>query len=217
MTGNDPDGTGKRTVRQYSADYMEAFLTELVKKYGFKSIYFDDDTFNLGDRHVEKICKIMRKLGVPWSAMCRADTSSFHLWQEMKDSGCFGVKVGFESGSQDVIDRIVNKRLDLEDARRVAFEIRRVGMTLHGTFTFGLPGETPEQVEETERYIASLPLNSIQKSGCAEIEGAPLHALGQGQSLKAYPGATLGGNYARETDGQLKMEKLAGSSQVGAR
>lgn len=216
MTGNDSDGTGKRRVRQYTADYMEAFLTELVQKYGFKTIYFDDDTFNLGDKHVIEMCRVMRKLGVPWSAMCRADTSSFHLWQEMKDSGCFGVKIGFESGSQEVIDRIVNKRLDLEEARRVAFEIRRVGMTLHGTFTFGLPGETPEQVAETERYIASLPLNSLQKSGCAEIEGAPLHTLGQQQSLQAYPGAALDANYVRGADGQVKMEMLSGARRSGS-
>ncbi len=208
MTSNDPDGSHKRTVRQYSADYMEGFLTELVQKYKFKSVYFDDDTFNLGDRHVEKICAIMRKLGVPWSAMCRADTSSFHLWQEMKDSGCFGVKIGFESGNQEVIDKIVNKRLNLEEARRVAHEIHRVGMTLHGTFTFGLPGETPEQIRDTENYMASLPLNSCQRSGCAEIEGAPLHTLTKGLGLKSYPGARLDDNYVRAPDGQLKFERM---------
>jgi radical SAM superfamily enzyme YgiQ (UPF0313 family) len=208
MTSNDPDGSGKRIVRQYSADYMEAFLTELIQKYGIRSIYFDDDTFNLGDRHVEKMCGVMRKLGVPWSAMCRADTSSFHLWQEMKDSGCIGVKIGFESGNQEVVDNIVNKRLDLEEARRVAFEVKRVGMTLHGTFTFGLPGETAEQMQDTETYMASLPLDSAQKSGCAEIEGAPLHTLGRVANLKSYPGAKLDENYSRETDGQMKIEKM---------
>ncbi|MBF0260584.1 MAG: radical SAM protein [Magnetococcales bacterium] len=209
MTGNDPDGAGKRFVRHYSGDYLEAFLTELVEKYHFKSIYFDDDTFNLGDRHVEKVCAIMRKLKVPWSAMCRSDTSGFHLWQEMKESGCFGVKVGFESGDQEVVDKIVNKRLNLEEARRVAHEIRRVGMTLHGTFTFGLPGETPEQVRRTEDYILTLPLDSIQKSGCAEIEGAPLHTLSRQKFLHAYPSARLDEHYVRATDGQLKFEHLA--------
>lgn len=208
MTGNDPDGAGKRKVRQYSAEHMEAFLTELVAKYGFRSIYFDDDTFNLGDRHVEKMCAIMRKLNIPWSAMCRADTSSFHLWQEMKDSGCFGVKIGFESGNQYVVDNIVNKRLDLEEARRVAHEVKRVGMTLHGTFTFGLPGETAEQMHDTELYIETLGLNSIQKSGCAEIEGAPLHTLGKGRAVKGYPGALLDGNYVRAADGNRKMENF---------
>lgn len=208
MTSNDPDGSGKRIVRQYSADYMEAFLTELVQKYGFRSIYFDDDTFNLGDRHVEKICRVMRKLNVPWSAMCRADTVSFGMWQEMKDSGCFGVKIGFESGNQHVVDTIVNKRLNLEEARKVAFEIKRVGMTLHGTFTLGLPGETAEQMADTEAYMASLPLDTDQKSGCAEIEGAPLHTLGRTSTLKAYPGAVMDDNFSRETDGQRKYERI---------
>jgi radical SAM superfamily enzyme YgiQ (UPF0313 family) len=215
MTGNDPDGAGKRSVRHYKPEYMEAFLTELVQKYHFQSIYFDDDTFNLGDRHVERMCAVMRKIGVPWSAMCRADTSSFHLWQEMKDSGCFGVKLGFESGNQTVIDTIVNKRLNLEEARRAAQEIRRVGMTLHGTFTFGLPGETPEQMRDTESYIASLPLNSLQKSGCAEIEGAPLHAFTHGKTVKGYPGAQCDDSYIRETDGAVKMEKFQNLARAG--
>ena len=42
--------------------------------------------------------------------MCRADTIRMDLWKEMRDSGCFGVKLGFESGNQLVVDTIVNKR-----------------------------------------------------------------------------------------------------------
>ena len=126
MTGNDPDGTGKRTVRHYGPDYMETYLTQLVQTYGYRSIYFDDDTFNLGDRHVERMCAVMRKLSVPWAAMCRADTSRLALWGEMKASGCYGVKIGFESGNQHVVDNIVNKRLDLEKARVAVAEMKRV-------------------------------------------------------------------------------------------
>ncbi len=208
MTGNDPDGTGKRTVRHYSADYMEEFLTGLVAKYGYRSIYFDDDTFNLGDRHVERMCTVMRKIGVPWSAMCRADTSRMELWQEMKASGCFGVKIGFESGNQTVIDTIVNKRLNLDHAREVAAEVKRVGLTLHGTFTYGLPGETHEQMMDTKRYMASLNLDTYQESGCAEIEGAPLHTLNS-RELKRYPGAKIDDAYIHEKDGNIKFRELS--------
>jgi radical SAM superfamily enzyme YgiQ (UPF0313 family) len=208
MTGNDPDGTGKRSVRHYSADYMEAFLTELVGKYGYKCIYFDDDTFNLGDKHVERMCAVMRKIGLPWSAMCRADTSRMDLWREMKQSGCFGVKIGFESGNQTVVDKIVNKRLDLEYARQAVAEIKRLGMTVHGTFTYGLPGETTEQMLETKRYRDSLGLDTCQESGCAEIEGTPLHSLSNQNSLAKYSGAKLDEGYVRETDGRVKYEKL---------
>jgi radical SAM superfamily enzyme YgiQ (UPF0313 family) len=210
MTGNDPDGAGKRSVRHYSPDYMEAFLDEILGKYGFRSIYFDDDTFNLGSRHVERMCAVMRRIGLPWAAMCRADTSSMELWAEMKASGCYGVKIGFESGSQTVIDTIVNKRLNLDYARQAVAEIKRVGMTVHGTFTYGLPGETHEQMLETRRYADSLGLDTRQESGCAEIEGTPLHTLAQSGSLDRYSGArTDGASYLRETDGRIKYEKLA--------
>jgi hypothetical protein len=214
MTGNDPDGTSKRSVRHYGPEYMEAFLTELVGRYGHQSIYFDDDTFNLGDRHVERMCAVMRRIGLPWAAMCRADSSRLELWQEMKDSGCYGVKIGFESGSQEVIDTIVNKRLDLQEARRAVEEIKRVGLTVHGTFTYGLPGETQEQMRETRRFAASLGLDTRQESGCAEIEGTPLHTLSNAGTLARFPGArTDGGGYLRELDGRLKMEQLSGVLQ----
>ena len=123
MTGNDPDGNGKRSVRQYSRDYLDGLITEMFGRFKFNSIYFDDDTFNLGDRHVDNVCEVLADKKVPWSAMCRADSISIDRWRKMRDAGCIGVKIGFESGSQFVIDNIVNKRLDLEKARHVVAEI----------------------------------------------------------------------------------------------
>lgn len=213
MTSNDPDGTSRRRVRHYTADYMEAFLTELVEKYHYQSIYFDDDTFNLGDRHVLAMCDVMRKVGVPWSAMCRADTIKLDTWRAMKDSGCFGVKLGFESGSQYVIDHIVKKKLDLAEGRDVVHHLKALGMTVHGTFTFGLPGETPAQMEETRRFIASLPLDTYQLSGTAVIEGTPLDTLLRTGKLAAYDGANTDG-FLRETDGNKKLEQIGAALAV---
>ena len=38
---------------------------------------------------------------------------------------------------------------------------KKIGMTIHGTFTYGLPGETPPQMVQTKNYIASLPFDSV--------------------------------------------------------
>jgi radical SAM superfamily enzyme YgiQ (UPF0313 family) len=209
MTGDDPDGTRPRSVRHYSAEYMEAFLREIVGKHGFQSIYFDDDTFNLGSAHVQRMCEVMRRIGLPWSAMCRADTIKIGLWKEMRESGCFGVKLGFESGSQFVVDKIVNKHLDLDFAREVVHELKRLGMTVHGTFTYGLPGETHDQMLDTRRFIASLPFDSIQESGTAEIEGTPLHTLRTTGHLTGYDGASMDEGYRREADGSKKFQAMA--------
>ncbi|MEM6450157.1 MAG: radical SAM protein [Cyanobacteria bacterium P01_D01_bin.105] len=213
MTGNDPDGSQKRTVRHYSADYMEAFIRELVEKYKFKSIYFDDDTFNLGNNHVLAMCEVMRKVNIPWSAMCRADTIQFDTWKVMKESGCFGVKLGFESGNQWVIDKIVNKHLNLENAAKVVHELKRLGMSVHGTFTYGLPGETASHMSDTRRYIDSLPFDSVQESGTAEIEGTPLHTLREKGSLKNYKEAQMDENYQHAVDGSKKWQTIVSNLQ----
>lgn len=208
MTGNDPDGTGQRTVRYYSKEYMEEFLLHMTRRYPYRSIYFDDDTFNLGNRHVREMCEVMRKVGIPWSAMCRSDTISMDCWREMKESGCFGVKIGFESGNQYVVDSIVNKHIDLERAREVIRYIKQLGMTIHGTFTYGLPGETVQQMEDTKRFIASLPFDTYQESGCAEIDGTPLHHVTQHGANEVYPGATMTAEYRRELDGSKKWREM---------
>jgi radical SAM superfamily enzyme YgiQ (UPF0313 family) len=209
MTGNDPDGAGTRTVRHYTADYIDGFVREMVGRYRYQTVYFDDDTFNLGNSHVVRISEVMSRIGVPWSAMCRADTIKKETWQVMKDAGCFGVKLGFESGNQQVVDKIVNKRLDLEAAADVVRHLKGIGMTVHGTFTYGLPGETAEQMQDTKNFIASLPFDSYQESGTAEIEGTPLATLRREGHLAAYEGATIDDTYEVEADGAKKFRDLA--------
>ncbi len=211
QTGNDPDGTGKRSVRFYSADYMERFIRHLVSTYGYRSIYFDDDTFNLGNKHTQEMCAVMKKIGLPWFAMCRADTSTEETWRMMKDSGCQGVKLGFESGSQYVVDEIVNKGLDLEKALETVKFLVSIGIDVHGTFTSGLPGETPEQVQQTFAYIERLKaagMSTHQHSGTAVIEGTPLFALEAAGHLDKYPGAKIDENYKPSSDGQKKFEAI---------
>jgi radical SAM superfamily enzyme len=82
-------------------------------------------------------------------------------------------------------------------------------MTVHGTFTYGLPGETPAQMMQTKDYIASLPFDSVQESGTAEIEGTPLATLRQSGALKAYENAKIDENYQRNADGNKKYQQLA--------
>jgi len=144
--------------------------------------------------------------------MCRADGISRAAWQEMKRTGCFGVKIGFESGNQQVVDRIVNKRLDLAAARDTVAFLHELGMTIHGTFTYGLPGETREQMRDTKRFIHELVkagMSTYQESGCAEIEGAPLRTLAERGTLVAFPDARADAGYRPMANGAAKMQAIA--------
>ena len=62
-----------------------------VDKYGYKSIFFDDDTFNVGNERVGKLCDELKEIGLPWTMMGRLDCSPTWLYDKMVDSGCIGI------------------------------------------------------------------------------------------------------------------------------
>lgn len=218
MTNNDPDGSSPRKVRFYTPEYIEAWArSRIALNPGIRSIRLDDDTMNLGDKHTLGITEAMNRIGLPWSAMCRADTVRLDTWDAMLAAGCFGVKIGMESGSQHVIDAIVNKKLDLADIEnRILPHLKSIGLKVHTTWTVGLPGETAAQANETLRMIERLYAKGLhqthQLSGTATIEGTPMDKIAQGQKLKAYPGATNEG-LAITGDGQSKVERMSRALQ----
>ena len=213
MTNDDPDGTHKRIMRFYSEEYIEGYIRERVRVMGpIGTVYFDGDSENMGDRQTKAIAAAMSRVGIPFSMMCRADTCSEEAWRALKEAGCFGVKIGFESGSQRVIDQVVNKRLNLRKAAETARWLRSIGIAVHGTFMIGLPGEKPEEAEETKAFIEMLyrtgGLDTHQLSGTATLSGTPLANLKVGETNKVYPGMIKDETWTDSPDGQRKIEKI---------
>ncbi len=206
MTNDDPTGKGGRKIRFYDPAWVGAFIEHrmaIAAKAGspIQSVRFDGDTENASDKHTLALCEVMRKIGVKWSMMCRADGSSREAWQAMKDSGCFGVKIGFESGVDRIVNQVVKKNLNLVEAAETARWLRSIGMSVHGTFMVGHPSETNEEKEQTYSFINRLyaedAINSHQLSGAAEISGTPL-----ANSVITDP------NYVRDPDGVHKIEGI---------
>jgi radical SAM superfamily enzyme YgiQ (UPF0313 family)/wyosine [tRNA(Phe)-imidazoG37] synthetase (radical SAM superfamily) len=137
----------------------------LVKEMGFKSVYFDDDTFNIGKPRMLEFCRQIRarKLKVPWAIMARADLMDEEILTRMKEAGVYAVKYGVESGVQELLDNS-NKNMNLEKAKRMILFTKRLGIRTHLTFTFGLPGETKETIQRTIECAFALDPYSAQFS-----------------------------------------------------
>ena len=145
-----------------------------------KEIFFDDDT--LADAHdfVVELSGELAKLGfgkpgfpVTWGCNAKANVPQPVL-KAMKQGGCRVLLVGYESGNQQILHNI-KKGLRTDVARKFTKDAHALGLTIHGTFILGLPGETLETIEETIRYAIELNPHTIQVSLAAPYPGTFLY------------------------------------------
>ncbi len=150
----------------------------LVKTYGFKAFYFDDDTFNIGRERVIKLCNEIKKRGleIPWAVMARADTSDMETLSAMKEAGLWAIKYGVESGVQEIVDAS-GKGLDLFKVKEGVRNAKELGVKVHLTFTFGLPGETADTIKRTIKFAKEQDPDSVQFSIVTPFPGTPYFKL----------------------------------------
>ena len=144
-----------------------------INKYGFKSVYFDDDTFNIGRPRILQLCKEIktRNINLPWAIMARADCMDREILTAMRDAGLVALKYGVESGVQEIL-RETGKSLDIEKVRETVRITRELGIKFHLTFTFGLPGETHETIRKTVDLAMELDPDSLQFSIVTPFPGS---------------------------------------------
>ncbi len=163
----------------YRARRVENLVDEmeyLVKKRGFKSIYFDDDTFNVSKERILLLCKAIKERGlndVPWAVMARADLMDEELLVEMKSAGLHAVKYGVESFNEALIKEC-DKKLNLEKTTNIIKMTKKLGIKVHLTFCFGFQGETKDTIKNTIDYGLSIDPDSVQFSILTPFPGTRL-------------------------------------------
>jgi len=164
-------GGNSYRVRQPSKVLDE--LEWLIAEYGFKSVYFDDDTFNIGKKRMHEFCNEFksRKIDIPWSIMARADTIDEETLAAMRDAGMVSLKFGVESGVQEILNRS-GKKLDLKKVRENVLAAKELNIKVHLTFTFGLPGETHQTIRKTMGFLKELKPDTVQFSLVTPFPGS---------------------------------------------
>jgi radical SAM superfamily enzyme YgiQ (UPF0313 family) len=162
--------------RARDIDDVVSEMEFLVKKMKFKSVYFDDDTFNIGkERMLEFAAKIKEKglQNIPWAIMARADLMDEEILVALKSAGLFAVKYGVESCVPHFI-KDCNKNLDLTKADKMIKFTKELGIKIHLTFAFGFAGETRDSIDDTVQYGMGLDPDSVQFSILTPFPGTRL-------------------------------------------
>jgi radical SAM superfamily enzyme YgiQ (UPF0313 family) len=138
-----------------------------------REIMFDDDTFTDFKPRAEEIARGLGKLGVTWSCNAKANVP-YSTLKIMKENGLRLLLVGYESGDDQILLNI-KKGLRTDIARRFAHDCRELGITVHGTFILGLPGETEETIAKSIAFAKEINPHTIQVSLAAPYPGTRLH------------------------------------------
>ncbi|MGH9082499.1 MAG: hopanoid biosynthesis associated radical SAM protein HpnJ [Acidimicrobiales bacterium] len=156
-----------------------------------RELFFDDDTFTDDRPRAEAIARGLSRLGITWSCNAKANVPRETL-QVMADNGLRLLVVGYESGDQQILNN-VKKGLKVDRARRFARDCRELGITVHGTFILGLPGETTETIRSTIAFAREVDPHTIQVSVAAPYPGTELYrqAVENGWLPEDDDGATL--------------------------
>ncbi len=141
--------TNRRAVRLRSPQRIVEELL-LVQQLGARHVYMQADLFTVCREQVADLCRLLiaEGLRLSWSCSSRVDTVDEELLQLMGRAGCRQVTWAIEAGSEALLWRI-GKGTRTGEAEWALGWARGAGIHSWGSFILGLPGETPETIQQT--------------------------------------------------------------------
>ena len=169
-------------IRRRSVDSLIAELLMLKEKHNPDCVMIHDDTFLYHPKWIEEFIEKYPKVGLPFWAAARADGICKHPdWvKALVDVGWELISVGFESGSQRILD-LMRKQTTVEQNLEAGRIIKACGAKIYGNYMTGLPDETREDIDATFRMMREIG---------AEMPSTAFFA--------PYPGCGLGEKYIKE-------------------
>jgi len=141
--------------RQRSCDRLFDDIRTLQTDYGARWLSFADDC--VGPSRCREIAAFIQRLDKPlfWATEVRFEEGfTDALLEEMYRGGCRQLTFGNESASQRVLD-LMHKNTRMSVARRIIAGADRAGIAVSLQNFLGFPGETPDEAEETVRFLLS--------------------------------------------------------------
>jgi radical SAM superfamily enzyme YgiQ (UPF0313 family) len=143
-----------RGFRVRSTSMIVDELEHIVHTYNPGVVLFVDEILTLRRKRIHEMCdEILRRgLKFEWIANTRADCVDYPLLKHMHRAGCRRIYYGWESGSQRMLD-VLKKDLTPEVIVEAARMTRRAGIWAKVYLIVGSPGETLEDIQETEKVL----------------------------------------------------------------
>jgi len=137
-----------REWRGLTPEKVKEEIDIIKKSVDIDGVYLFDDNFLVDRNRAREIINYLHDSGLKWSCMTRAKYLNESLVREIKDSGCFKLNIGAESGSQVTLDRM-KKDIKTDDIRNAARLIGNAGINSEFYFMIGYQGESMNDIMKT--------------------------------------------------------------------
>ncbi len=154
----------------------QLILEELqrLSELGIHTVHMYADLFTVNRAQVMALCRLIIDSGlkVQWMCNSRVDYVDEEMLQLMGKAGCWYISWGIESANEQILKR-AHKGYRKEQAVQALKWAKAAGINNWGFFIIGLPGETPETIQETIAYAKALPLDIALFHIAAPYPGTP--------------------------------------------
>ncbi|MFN0204022.1 MAG: B12-binding domain-containing radical SAM protein [Bacteroidia bacterium] len=142
------------SYRRRSAKKVVEELQEIQTTYAPDTLWFVDDVFTISHKWLREFADELKanNLKVKYECITRADRMNEEVIQLLKETGCFRVWIGAESGSQKVID-LMDRRVDVNQVREMIQLSQKMGIQAGTFIMLGYPQETEEDIMETVHHL----------------------------------------------------------------
>jgi len=121
--------------------------------YDFDHYVIDDDVFTLNKKWLMEFCNLYPESfkSKTFEINVRVGTVDKEILKALKSIGCSLVKIGLESGNEELRQKVLGRKIKQEEIIATADMLKEVGIGLHTFNMIGIPGETRRNVLDTIR------------------------------------------------------------------
>ncbi len=162
-----------RKVRMRSVANIIEEVEYVIHKYDANFIMFECDTLTTKKEWALELCEKMKNIGIKWGAQSRADTIDNELAGAMYDAGCMVLFIGFESGSQRMLN-LLRKGITPEKSIKAGKICRDNKILIFANYMLGMPTEATADLDMTYEMIKRINPELHSPAYFAPIPGSDL-------------------------------------------
>jgi anaerobic magnesium-protoporphyrin IX monomethyl ester cyclase len=192
------------SYRRRSPEKVVEELAAIQQAYTVDSIWFVDDVFTISHKWLENFATALKasSLKISYECITRADRMNERVIALLKETGCFRVWIGAESGSQKVID-LMDRRVDVKQVREMIRLTRSSGIEAGTFIMLGYPGETEKDIKETIHHLKASDPDHYTITVAYPINGTELF-----QEVESTNMDTL--DWSKTTDREIDFKRTYG-------